>query len=247
MNKIIDRLKTLPRLFAILVTIIAALGVGTSGFLYVQYQKAQNTLNNPSVVAQLESQDLVKKVSRFISLPEGELPTIATVSDYKKLKDQPFFEKSQNGDKVLIYTKAKKAYLYRPSTDKLIDVTIVNVDSSAAQQSPVASASPKSAEIKIVLRNGTSTVGLTNKLEPEIKKVLPNSTIVKKENAAKSDYQTTVVVVLNENASQAASVVADYLKATVTSLPSDESKPNDIDILVIIGKDKAPSPYPVGP
>ncbi len=88
---------------------------------------------------------------------------------------------------------------------------------------------------------------MTNKLEPEIKKVLPNSTIVKKENAAKSDYQTTVVVVLNENASQAASVVADYLKATVTSLPSDESKPNDIDILVIIGKDKAPSPYPVGP
>lgn len=230
MNKIIDRLKTLPRLFVILVTIIAIVGIGTSRFLYVQYQKVQNTLNNPSVAAQLESQDLVKKVSRFISLPEGELPTIATVSDYKKLKNQTFFEKSQNGDKVLIYTKAKKAYLYRPSTDKLIDVTIVNVDS----------ANPKSAETKIVLRNGTSTVGLTNKLEPEIKKALPNATIVKKENAAKDDYQTTTVIVLNANVSQAASVIADYLKATVTSLPLDESKPNDADILVIIGKDKAP-------
>ena len=240
MNKIIDRLKTLPRLFAILVTIIAVVGVGTSGFLYVQYQRAQNTLNNPSVAAQIESQDLVKKVSRFISLPEGELPTIATVSDYQKLKDQPFFEKSQNGDKVLIYTKARKAYLYRPSTDKLIDVTIVNVDSSAAQQSPVASASPKSAETKIVLRNGTPSVGLTNKLEPEIKKVLPNSTIVKKENAAKSDYQTTLVVVLNENVRQSAISLSNYLNASASGLPSDESKPNDADILVIIGKDKIP-------
>lgn len=244
MNKIIDRLKTLPRLFAILVAIIAVIGVGTSGFLYVQYQKVQNTLNNPSVAAQLESQDLVKKVSLFISLPEGELPTIATVSDYQKLKDQPFFEKSQNGDKVLIYTKAKKAYLYRPSTDKLIDVTIVNVDSASSKPQEMNKFSPS--ETKIVLRNGTSSVGLTNKLEPEIKKVLPDSTIVKKENATKSDYQTTTVIVLNEYASQAASVIADYLKATVTSLPSDESKPNDADILVIFGKDKVPSSAPLG-
>lgn len=212
------------------VIVIAIIGIAMSGFFFIQYQKAQNTLNNPSVAAQLESQELVKKVSRFISLPEGELPTIATVSDYQKLKDQPFFEKSQNGDKVLIYTKAKKAYLYRPSTDKLIDVTIVNIDSP----------SPKPQEIKIVLRNGTSSVGLTNKLEPDIKKVLPNATIVKKENASKNDYQTTTVIVLNEYGSLAASILADYLKATVTSLPSDESKPNDADILIIIGKDKAP-------
>lgn len=239
MNKIIDRLKTLPRLFVILVTIITALGVGTSGFLYHKYQKVQNTLNNPSVAAQLESSDLVKKVSRFISLPEGELPTIATVSDYQKLKDQPFFEKSQNGDKVLIYTKAKKAYLYRPSTDKLIDVTIVNVNSASPKPTEMSKFSPS--ETKIVLRNGTSSVGLTNKLELEIKKVLPNSTIVKKENAAKSDYLSTSVIVLNESGSQAASTIADYLKATITSLPSDESKPADGDILVIIGKDKAPS------
>lgn len=223
------------KIILFIVIVIAVIGIAISGFFFTQYQKAQNIINKSGLAGQLEAADLVKKVARFISLPEGELPTIATVSDYQKLKDQPFFEKSQNGDKVLIYTKAKKAYLYRLSTDKLIDVTIVNVGS----------ANPKPQEIKIVLRNGTSSVGLTNKLEPEIKKVLPNSTIVKKENAVKSDYQTTTVIVLNEYASQAASVVADYLKATVTSLPSDESKPTDADILVIIGKDKAPSSYPV--
>jgi len=226
-------------LFTIIV--IAVIAIAVSSFFFIQYQKAQKIINNPGLAGQLEAQSLAKKVSRFISLPGDESPTIATVSDFEKLKDQPFFQKSQNGDKVLIYTKAKKAYLYRLSTDKLIDVTIVNVDSNLTQQSSVVSSRSKPQEIKIVMRNGTSSVGLTNKLEPEIKKVLPNARIVIKENAAKSDYQTTTVVVLNEYASQAASLVANYLKATVTRLPTDEIKPNNADILVIIGKDKAPS------
>lgn len=228
-----------------IIILIALVGIAAGGFFFIKYQKAQNIINNPNLASQQEAQDLVKKVSKFILLPENELPTIATVSDYKKLKDQPFFQKSQNDDKVLIYTQAKKAYLYRPATDKLIDVTIVNVNSDAVQQSATTSSNPKPQETKIVLRNGTSSVGLTNKLEPEIKKALPNAVIINKENAAKSDYQDTIVVVLNENARQAAITLADYLKATVASLPSDESRPNDADILVIIGKDKAPSSPPV--
>ena len=244
MNKLQMFLSRKTIFFAVIV--IAVIGIVISGFFFIQYQKAQNIINKSGLAGQLEAQDLVKKVAKFISLPEGELPTIATVSDYKKLKDQPFFEKSQNGDKVLIYTKAKKAYLYRPSTDKLIDVTIVNVDSSAAQQSPVASASPKSAETKIVLRNGTPSVGLTNKLEPEIKKALPNSVIVKKENAARNDYEKTLVIVLNDELRDKATSLAQNLNTTITTLPPDESKPADADILVIIGKDKAPSSPPVG-
>ena len=210
---------------------IALIAIAVSGFFFIKYQKALHIISASGLAGQQEIQDVVKKVSRFISLPEGELPKIATVSDFQKLKDQPFFEKSQNGDKVLIYMNAKKAYLYRPSTDKLIDVTLVNVDSPT----------PKPTEIKIVLRNGTTSVGLTNKLEPEIKKVLPNAIIVKKENATKSDYQTTTVIILNEPATQAGSIIADFLKATITSLPLEESKPDDADIVVIIGKDKSPS------
>lgn len=91
------------------------------------------------------------------------------------------------------------------------------------------------------MRNGTSTAGLTNKFEPEIKKVLPNAVIVKKENAAKNDYEVTMVIILNKNASQSATTIADYLKVSVSEFPPDESRPNDADILVIIGKDRAPS------
>src|SRR5437016_3933675 len=71
--------------------------------------------------AQQEQTDLIAKVGRHTTLPEGETPTIATVSDVNKLSGQAFFEKALNGDKVLIYTQAKTAVLYRPSTDSIIN------------------------------------------------------------------------------------------------------------------------------
>ena len=60
-------------------------------------------------------------------LPKDETPTLATVSDPEKLKDQRFFVNAVKGDKVLVYSLAKKAILYSPSLDKIIEVAPVNV------------------------------------------------------------------------------------------------------------------------
>ena len=57
-----------------------------------------------------------------MDLPQDETPDLAKVSNKEKLAGQPFFQKSQNGDVVLIYLKAKKAILYRPSTNRVIDM-----------------------------------------------------------------------------------------------------------------------------
>jgi len=70
---------------------------------------------------------LIEEVGRVILLPEGETPTVATVTDVEKVKDQAFFAKAQNGDKILIYSGAKKAYLYRPSEKRIIEVGLVNI------------------------------------------------------------------------------------------------------------------------
>lgn len=69
-----------------------------------------------------EAEDTVARVGKLIVLPEGEDPTVATVTDPEKLRDQSFFANAKKGDKVLIYTRAKKAYLYDPSLNKLIEV-----------------------------------------------------------------------------------------------------------------------------
>jgi hypothetical protein len=57
----------------------------------------------------------------------------------EKVKDQPFFKNAKNGDKVLIYTNAKKAILYRPGEKRIIEVGAVNINNQ--QQDPNATPS----------------------------------------------------------------------------------------------------------
>lgn len=74
-----------------------------------------------------ETDNLVREVAKLMDLPTGEAPTVATVLDKEKLKDQSFFKNAENGDKILIYTGANKAILYRPDTHKIIEVLPLTV------------------------------------------------------------------------------------------------------------------------
>lgn len=79
-----------------------------------------------------DSAALIEAIGKLILLPTGEEPTIATVSDPEKLKEQSFFANASVGDKVLIYVEAKKAYLYNVAQNKLIEVAPIDVGQSAA-------------------------------------------------------------------------------------------------------------------
>jgi len=121
--------KNVGKIVVIILAAVIFLGaIGTAGYFYSQYKKATQ---NPDAVAQAETAKLVASVGKLITLPTDETPSIATVTDKSKLADQPFFTKSENGDKVLIYTNAKKAILFRPSTDKIIEVMPISFDQSA--------------------------------------------------------------------------------------------------------------------
>lgn len=61
-----------------------------------------------------------KAVGRHIVVPQDEEPVLATVTDTSKITT-PFLRQSENGDKILIYQKAKKVIIYRPSIDRIID------------------------------------------------------------------------------------------------------------------------------
>ena len=110
--------KKMKYFFKIFIFIVIAGLVGTTAYYYKQYKKIKN---NPQVVSQEETQAVVAEVGKLMELP-NETPSIATVQDKDKLKDQNFFQKAQNGDKVLIYTNAKQAILFRPSAKKIIEV-----------------------------------------------------------------------------------------------------------------------------
>ena len=129
-----DRKYILPAAIAAVVLVVLAVG----GYLYYRSQSSQVAPTDPQAqqrLAQTEVKRLVAEVGKLIDLPQGEDPTVATVTDVGKLSDQPFFAKAKNGDKVLIYAIAKKAILYDPSTKKILDVAPVNIGSPSAQPS----------------------------------------------------------------------------------------------------------------
>lgn len=122
--------------------LIVLIAVAASIFFYKKYQKSQQLLQNPTIVAQQQSQDLLNRVGKLIELPKDETPTIATVSDVTKLQGQPFFAKAKNGDKVLIYTKNKKAILYNPTLNIIVEVAPVNIGQPTPSLSPVPTKRP---------------------------------------------------------------------------------------------------------
>ncbi len=89
----------------------------------VYFYRRANAGADAQKVAQKNTEDLVEKVGKLIMLPTDETPSIATVSDPEKLKkDQPFFANAKVGDKVLIYATARKAIMYSPSENKIVEV-----------------------------------------------------------------------------------------------------------------------------
>ena len=84
----------------------------------------------------MEVKKLVAEVGNLVLLPEGETPTIATVSDPEALKAQPFFAGALKDDKVLIYTTAQKAILYRPSVGKIVQIAPINIGAANTSTAP---------------------------------------------------------------------------------------------------------------
>ena len=124
------RKKKLVMLLGALLVIAAILG--PSGYFYQRYlqvkQDLDRFLTNPEEAVAAATNQLLTEVSKKISLPEGEQPTVAKITNLERFKDQPFFAKAENGDRLIIFTNAKKAYLYRPSTGKVIEVGTLNLE-----------------------------------------------------------------------------------------------------------------------
>ncbi len=137
--------KTLFKLLPFILLVLAVIGITA----YIIRQKPGLLgLSKGASQVQAEQNKLIAEVGKLIALPADEKPTIAVVNDKDKVKDQAFFANAENGDQVLIYTNAKKAILYRPSTNKIIEVGAVNIN-----QEPIPSESPTPTPTK----EGTAT------------------------------------------------------------------------------------------
>lgn len=212
--------------------VIVVLAAGVIGVYFNQRK---------SVVAETKSEQevIIESVSKLVQLPSEE-PTIATVTDSTTLKSNQqtqFFHKAENGDKVILFSQAKKAILYRPSSEKIVEITSVDSEEASAQ----AQINPdKPSAYSFVIYNGTTINGLAAKMEEQLKVINPENSILKKGNAVDSSYQESILVDLTSVNSTDAQKIATTLGVKVGTLPDNETKPLGAQFLVIVGTDRAP-------
>lgn len=204
------------RIIVILALVVAIASIGFATYQYSEAQKLKTT-EGAKQVAEDEAKALKEKVAKLMQLPD-EKPTVATIKDITKLKDQPFFNGAKNGDKVLIFTEARKAVIYREGENIVINsgpiaVTSDNETSKGVTVMASASGSSKDAATKVAAISGV-TVG---------------------EAKAKKNYSKTQVLDVSGNSSEKAQEIATALGGEViTTLPSGETAPAGASIVVFV-------------
>ncbi len=123
------------RIFFVVLVLITIFSVGSAFYFYRQYE---NLKIKPVVVQQAEDEikTILAAVGKLIVLPKGETPTVATVADPSQLRDQPFFANAKKGDRVLIYSDARKAILYSESQNKIVEVAPINFENPVPPAEP---------------------------------------------------------------------------------------------------------------
>lgn len=227
--KKLSRKKTVGFLLIIvLILLTIVLGI----FLYMKYQGGSFSSSNSGQVSSVkENEDLLKKIGKLIILPNGN-PDIATVADVNQLSNQTIFRNAKNGDKILIYKDAKRAIVYRPSENIIVEVGSIILD-SATPSASIDSDEPEK-QVSLAIYNATTTPGYAGRIGNELSTKFSNLEIIDTSNAV-GDYETTIVIDLSGENSNIADALAQELGGEVDTLPEGEEEP-DSDILIILGQ-----------
>lgn len=219
-----------------------------AGWFFV-YPKYGSTILKFLKVQNDEASMYVKEIGKVVDLPADETPVVATVLDIEKLKGQAFFAKAVNGDKVLIYSKSKKAILYRPSTKKVLEMAPLLVDGTeqgALTETSDTSTTPESSsvvsdptgvnihqKVKVAIYNGTTQTGAAKLMEDKLKSV-SEVEVVQTGNASNTTYKKTLVVNLTGGHEELVNKIIGVVGGEQGSMPTTEIKPV-ADVLVIYG------------
>jgi hypothetical protein len=128
---------------------ISGIVLGAGGIFGWQYYKNLPPPTVAEVPDDKPPQDvlgLIESVEKDVpSIPKNEIPSVATIKDLDSLSDQAFFEGAVEGDRLMIYTVNKRAFLYRPSTGKVVRQGPVEVIGEEDENAPASASAVLSA------------------------------------------------------------------------------------------------------
>lgn len=205
------------KILAVVFVIVFVAALGAAGYFYKQAQDLRNPEGQQKAAEQAAT-ELKQKVAKLTLLP-GETPTVATVQDISKLKDQPFFKDAKNGDKILIFTATKKAIVYRESENLIIN------------SGPIAVTSDSSTKKVAILKSNNSTADTRTALAKL------NGISISSETKTAKSYNESQVYDASGNNGELAKQIAEAIGGkVVTSAPDGETIPTGSDLVVISTK-----------
>lgn len=231
------------KLLVVVLLVIVMFAVGISAFFFYQYSKTKLELStikdNPQLFQQQANAEVIESVNKLIRLPTDEQPTVVTIFDLEQLADQPFFSGAKEGDKVLIYNQAKKAVLYDPVDNIIVEVAPLILEEDAQVQD-----ANEETPLAIVILNGTQVSGVTTGVESILDTSDIDLEVVVSGSAQSREYGVTTVSAVSDKGGEYAGTIASFISAQVASIPDGEVVPDNTDLVIIVGNDKAPAQEP---
>lgn len=244
---------------SILASATVAIIVATGGFFYYQYDQAKNELilvkNETKKVSQETSKDILDEIAKLIELPKKETPSISAMTNIGDLKDFNAFKNVENGDVIISYYENNKTIIYRPATNKIVEIYNQNlaelynktneypeIAGIGSIQADNESQLPETVELTITIINGTKTVGLAGKIADQVSDILRQSYTIDKiiKSDAKELYDKTYISGVTYIGKQEIQNLAKITGFSIIEVPQNEDFPNT-DILIIAGNDLAES------
>ena len=130
-----------------LIILLVLLAVGYYGWRYLKIGQPSllgGTVNQAEnqKANQQEIMAVVAQVKKLIIVPGDESPQMAEISDaVLAAKEQPFYAGAQNGDKILVYLNARKAIIYSPARNIIVNVGPIYMNNETP--APAATTTPK--------------------------------------------------------------------------------------------------------
>jgi hypothetical protein len=176
-----------------------------------------------------EMRQVQKAVSKLVLTPTDEEPSLATVTDKSQLTDAFLKQNTENGDKVLIYPKAAKVYVYRPAIKRVVAIGPLALDASAAQVQGA----------RIVIWDGSGNKAKAQALRDKLASNYPSAKVETAVGTAKrQDFPKTIAIDLTKDEKyDLITNIMGLAQAQRGVLPVSETAPSNADVLVIVGRD----------
>lgn len=203
------------------------------GFLYYQTKQELTqvtSLEGQELIAQKEAKEVTDSLKKLTILPEEE-PVIATILDVQLLASQSaFYKNAENGDKLVIYPTAQKAYIYSPTKKVIVNAGPLVVDQNENTR-----------PVLFEIRNGSIRAADAQTVKTELEK---NQQVVAEISpASRQDYSGTYIIPINPaiQPEQLTEFAQQYDAEVMPKLPAGED-PSSADILIIVGEQGESTP-----